>query len=72
MGGELLVKVRAAPADGAANLAVLRVIADLLDVGPSRLHLVRGATSRTKVVAIDGAAESELKARWPGLLTRPG
>jgi uncharacterized protein YggU (UPF0235/DUF167 family) len=71
-GGELLVKVRAAPADGAANAAVLRVIADALGVAPSRLQLVRGATSRTKVVSIEGAAESELKARWPGLLTRPG
>ena len=70
--GELLVKVRAAPADGAANAAVLRVIADAMDVAPSRLHLVRGATSRTKVVSIDGVAEESLKARWPGLLTRPG
>jgi hypothetical protein len=32
---------------------------------------VRGATSRTKIVAIEGVMESELRARWPGLLTRP-
>ena len=68
--GELLVKVRAAPADGAANVAVLRAIADALDVAPSRLHLVRGATSRTKVVALEGVAAEELKRRWPGLQTR--
>jgi uncharacterized protein YggU (UPF0235/DUF167 family) len=70
--GELLVKVRAAPADGAANDAVLRLLADTLDVAPSRLHLVRGATSRTKVVAIGGISAASLVARWPGLLTRDG
>jgi uncharacterized protein YggU (UPF0235/DUF167 family) len=69
--GELQVKVRAAPADGAANLAVLRTIAAAAGVAPSRLQLVRGATSRTKIVAIEGVMESELRARWPGLLTRP-
>jgi uncharacterized protein YggU (UPF0235/DUF167 family) len=65
--GELLVKVRAAPTDGAANAAVLRVIAAAADVAPSRLQLIRGATSRTKVLSISGVAESALKARWPGL-----
>jgi uncharacterized protein YggU (UPF0235/DUF167 family) len=70
--GELLVKVRAAPADGAANDAVLHVIAKALDVAPSRLHVVRGATSRTKVVAVEGVAAATLEARWPGLLTRGG
>jgi uncharacterized protein YggU (UPF0235/DUF167 family) len=65
--GELLVKVRAAPADGAANDAVLRVIAAAVDVAPSRLQLVRGATSRTKVVSIAGASEAELRACWPEL-----
>ena len=68
--GELLVKVRAAPADGAANSAVLRVLARALDVAPSRLQLVRGATSRSKVVAIDNVAATALVARWPGLVTR--
>jgi uncharacterized protein YggU (UPF0235/DUF167 family) len=66
--GELLVRVRAAPADGAANLALLRTIAAAANVAPSRLQLVRGATSRTKIVSIEGMAESDLTARWPGLV----
>jgi uncharacterized protein len=70
--GELLVKVRAAPADGAANAGVLRTIAAAADVAPSRLKLVRGAASRTKVVSIEGVTQLGLVARWPGLLTRPG
>ena len=69
--GELLVKVRAAPADGAANAAVLRTIAAAAGVAPSRLQLVRGATSRTKTVSSAGATATEVKVRWPGLLTRP-
>jgi uncharacterized protein len=67
--GELLVKVRAAPAEGAANTALLRTIAAALGVAPSRLHLVRGATSRNKLISIEGATESGLRARWPGLTT---
>ncbi|HEY8134820.1 MAG TPA: DUF167 domain-containing protein [Candidatus Limnocylindrales bacterium] len=70
--GELLVKVRTAPADGAANVAMLRTIAAAAGVAPSRLQLVRCATSRTKIVSIDGVTDAELRARWPGLLTRAG
>lgn len=69
--GELLVKVRAVPADGAANVALLRTIAAAAGIAPSRLQLVRGTTSRTKIVSIDGVTEAELRTRWPGLLTRP-
>ena len=68
--GLLRVKVRAAPADGAANKSVLRVLAAELDVAPSRLELVSGATSRTKRVVVDGVSRAALQARWPGLQTR--
>jgi uncharacterized protein YggU (UPF0235/DUF167 family) len=68
--GELLVRVRAAPADGAANAALLRAIAAACGIAPSRVTLVRGATTRVKQVEIEGADSDELTARWPGLLTR--
>ncbi|HUH78083.1 MAG TPA: DUF167 domain-containing protein [Devosia sp.] len=48
----LLAKVRAKPEDGKANAAVLALIADALGVGASRLTLLRGATSREKLVRI--------------------
>ncbi len=69
-GGELLVRVRAAPAEGAANAALLRTIAAACNVAPSRVTLVRGATSRVKQVEIEGVSGDELAARWPGLQTR--
>lgn len=50
--GALLVKVRAKPQDGAANDAVLALLAKALGVGVSRLQLLRGATSREKLVRL--------------------
>jgi uncharacterized protein YggU (UPF0235/DUF167 family) len=51
--GRLLVKVRAKPQDGAANEAVLSLLADALGIATSRLRLLRGATSREKLVQIE-------------------
>lgn len=50
--GRLLAKVRAKPEDGKANGAVLALLAEALDIAPSRLDLLRGATSREKLVRI--------------------
>ena len=51
--GRVLVKVRARPQDGAANAAVLALLAEALGTAPSRLHLLRGATGREKLVQLD-------------------
>lgn len=50
--GRLVVKVRAKPEDGKANDAVLALLAKALGLGTSRLRLLRGATSREKLVGI--------------------
>ena len=52
-GGRVLVKVRAKPQDGEATEAVLGLLARALGTAPSRLHLLRGATSRDKLVQLD-------------------
>lgn len=49
----VLVKVRAPADKGAANQAVLAVVARALGLAPSRVRLLRGATSREKVVQVD-------------------
>ena len=51
-GGKLLARVRAIPDSGKANIAVLALVAKALGVAPSRLELLRGATSREKLVGI--------------------
>lgn len=50
---KLVAKVRAKPQDGAANKAVLKLLAKALGIGVSRLRLLRGETSREKLVQID-------------------
>ena len=46
------VKVRAKPQEGAANTAVIQLVARALDLAPSRVELLRGATSRDKLLRI--------------------
>lgn len=46
--GRLAAKVRAKPEDGKANEAVRDLIARALELAPSRVELLRGATSREK------------------------
>jgi uncharacterized protein YggU (UPF0235/DUF167 family) len=51
--GRLLAKVRAKPEDGKANEAVRALLAAALDLAPSRVELLRGATSREKLFRVD-------------------
>lgn len=50
--GRLLARVRVKPEDGKANAAVQEILAAALGVATSRLHLLRGATSREKLFRI--------------------
>ena len=49
---ELDVKVAEAPTDGAANDAVVKLLAKALGVSRSELSIISGATSRHKRIAI--------------------
>ena len=51
--GRLLAKVRAKPEDGKATEAVRVLLAAALDLAPSRVELLRGATSREKLFRVD-------------------
>ena len=53
--GALLVRVAARAVDGKATEAALAALADALGVRRSAVALVTGATSRTKVVDVEGA-----------------
>lgn len=53
-GAALRVRVHAAPVDGAANEAVIEVLAKALGVAKRSVTIVRGETSRTKVVEVEG------------------
>jgi hypothetical protein len=49
---ELEVRVAEAPADGAANEAVIKLLAKALGISRSELSIISGAASRHKRVAI--------------------
>jgi hypothetical protein len=65
--GELRARVAAPAVDGAANHALLRLIAEELSVPRTSVRLAAGATGRRKLVAIDGVDPAVVRARWPGL-----
>lgn len=53
-GDALKVRLAAPPVDGAANEALVRFLAERLDVPRSAVRLQAGATARTKVLAVTG------------------
>ena len=66
--GRLRVRVTAAPADGAANRAVIKLLAKGLGMPRSSVAIESGAGSRLKRLRIDGCDPPMLEARWPGVL----
>ena len=72
--GVLHVRVHAAPVDGAANVALCRLLASDLGVRPSAVEVIRGTSARRKIIRIDGLDADRVTARWPGVraVVRPG
>ena len=71
--GELRCRVRAAPAAGEANAALIRLLAS--DCGAPRpdIAIESGWTARRKRVRVDGVDRGALVVRWPGLaVDEPG
>ncbi len=58
----LVVRVVAPATDGRANAAVLDALADAFGVRPRAVRLVSGASSRSKVVEVDGVAPGAVDA----------
>jgi uncharacterized protein (TIGR00251 family) len=65
-GAELRVKISAPPVDAAANHALLRFLAEKLDCPRSGLELIRGGTSRHKIVRIAGMDAATARDRLQG------
>ena len=59
----LLVRLAAAPVDGAANAALLALFAELLQVSRNRLEIVSGEKSRSKRVKVMGMSAAVVSAR---------
>ena len=53
-GDAMKVRLSAPPVDGAANEALVELIAELLGVGRRAVRIVSGESSRSKVVEVEG------------------
>jgi uncharacterized protein len=58
----LVVAVTSPPVDGAANRAVVDMVAGALDVARSQVEVVRGESSRRKTLRVRGASQAALEA----------
>lgn len=65
--GVLRVRVTAPAVEGAANKALLRLLATELGVPRGAVRLASGETSRVKLIEVDGVDAAAIAVRWPGL-----
>lgn len=63
VGDELKIRIAAPPVDSAANEELIRFLCDVLDCPRGSVQLIRGATSRHKVVHIRGLSAEAVAER---------
>jgi uncharacterized protein (TIGR00251 family) len=61
-GEALKVRLQAPPVDGAANEALVTLLAERLGVARRSVRVVAGASSRAKTVEVDGTTEDAVRA----------
>ncbi len=62
--GVLQVRVAAPPVKGKANKELIAFLSKVLAVGKGALTIVKGHTSRSKVIAIDGLSREDIMKRF--------
>ncbi len=67
-GDMLLVKLAAAPVDGAANEALIALLSQVFDLPRRNIAIVAGDKSRTKRVELVGATSGAMDARLAAML----
>ena len=55
------VRVTAPPVDGEANAALEKLVAKKLGIAKSKVKVVKGETSREKLLEIDGLGEADAR-----------
>ena len=59
--GRMLIRVAAPPVEGAANDAIIELLAKLLDCPRRAVRIVSGEKSRSKRLAVDGVTPDEVR-----------
>ena len=66
-GDALKVRITAPPVDGAANEALIELLAESLGVSRRNVQIVAGATGRAKVVEVAGVSQQQIEQLATGL-----
>jgi uncharacterized protein (TIGR00251 family) len=61
--GRIHVWTTAPPTDGQANAAVCEAVAKALGIPRTRVEIMRGGTSRNKVVLVEGLSLEEVRSK---------
>ncbi len=61
--GVLRVKVSAPPVKGEANKELIALLSQVLGVHKNSVSIIKGHTSRSKIIAIDGLSQEEVTKR---------
>lgn len=69
-GDAIKLSVTAPPVDGAANTAVIALLADVFDVPKGAVAIVAGRTSRDKVVQVTAPRSDQLITKLESALAR--
>jgi uncharacterized protein len=63
-GGALLVRLQSAPVEGAANVELIQILSDALDVPRRSISIVSGEHSRLKHIRVEGVAEDYVNSKF--------
>jgi len=63
LAGEVCIETRAPPSGNKANIEVIRVLSKALCIPCASISVVRGSTSRTKVLLVRGIGAAEVEQR---------
>ena len=59
--GAVLIRISAPPVDGKANAALIAFVAKTIGVPKSAVTIIRGETSRNKVIRVEGRAPADVR-----------
>lgn len=54
------IRIKAPPVKGKANKELMAFLSRLLDVGKGQIGIIKGYTTRNKVIAIDGLSQEDV------------
>ena len=59
--GAVLIRISAPPVDGKANAALVAFVAKRLGVPKASVEIIRGETSRNKVIRVEGHSPNDVR-----------